>query len=831
MSTIQTLRAFVSQRLAAAVEEIFGLLEATISSYEQEIARQRRLLEDGVEPTDARVNQADVRKSIVRKEEQQEWRTGLGREDPEPPRIKEEQEELWSSQEGEQLQGQEEDDAAARFPCTAVSVKSEDDEEEAQASQLRPTQAEEKSEAEPPACSSAGQMETEADSSHQLLSLNCCESETEDSNDDWKETREPESGSDTLKNESTASRNEPHTRERPFSCTVCDKRFGCKGNLHAHMRSHTGEKPFTCTVCNKSFSAKVNLKTHMRSHTGEKPFSCSVCNKSFSQKKTLVIHLRSHTGERPFSCSFCGKRFSEKGTLKRHTRVHTGEKPYSCSACGRHFSLLSHVKSHKCAHMSKVERLRVAVSERLSAAAEDIFGLFERAVAEFEEERSRSKRENERLRKLLDAVLKPEVRLRRAVLSADVQWDPEPPHIKEEQEHLWSSQEGEHPQGPVPVKSEGDEEERARSSQLHQRQTEGSREAEPPACGSAQPMGTESGGEDRGGSAPSRSLDPDGRQPADDNETPETQSDLNTVKLKQTRMGDDRTSDSSEPETENSDDDWKETRKPQSDLKALTNNGVPEGVKEYSAGKKSPSCSGCGKTFAPKDCAQNHMTSPAGEKPFACSVCVPRSTPSSHLVTCKGTHSGGKAFGCSVCKKQFGYKGDAVRHIRTHTGEKPFSCSVCGKRFTQSTGLGTHMRTHTGEKPFSCSVCPKQFIRSGILARHMRVHTGEKPYNCSVCNTRFSLSQSLLKHMRIHTGEKPFGCSVCDKKFTQKGHLTQHMTLHTGEKSFSCRVCGRKFTRQSRVKKHKCVTVSGSSKLNCGAATETRPNLNFSLSS
>ncbi|XP_029289019.1 zinc finger protein 333-like [Cottoperca gobio] len=336
MSTIQTLRAFVNQRLTAAVEEIFGLLETTISNYEEEIDRQRRLLQDVVK-SDIHINNADVQKLIVRKEEQQEWRPSLAQQDPELLHIKEEQEELWSSQEGEDV---------TKFPCTAVPVKSED-EEKAQSSQLHQRQAEESREAELPACSSAQNMETEIDGSHQLLPLYCCESETEDSNDDWKETREQESGSDTLKNH-----NNSHGHERPFSCTVCDKRFGCKGNLHAHMRSHTGEKPFTCTVCNKSFSAKVNLKTHMRSHTGEKPFSCLICNKSFSQKKTLVIHMRSHTGEKPFGCTFCGKRFSEKGTLKRHIRVHTGEKPYSCSVCGRNFSLLSHVKSHKCAGAS-----------------------------------------------------------------------------------------------------------------------------------------------------------------------------------------------------------------------------------------------------------------------------------------------------------------------------------------------------------------------------------------------------------------------------------------------------------------------------------------------
>ena len=64
--------------------------------------------------------------------------------------------------------------------------------------------------------------------------------------------------------------------------------------------------------------------------------------------------------------------------------------------------------------MSKLQMLNVFVTERLSAAAMEIFGAVEKTVAEYHEEICRSAEENERLRRLLDLVSKPEIKLHRA---------------------------------------------------------------------------------------------------------------------------------------------------------------------------------------------------------------------------------------------------------------------------------------------------------------------------------------------------------------------------------------------------------------------------------
>uniref|UniRef100_UPI003AABF55E uncharacterized protein n=1 Tax=Centroberyx gerrardi TaxID=166262 RepID=UPI003AABF55E len=227
MSRVQQLRASVKQRLTAAVEEIFGLFERTIAEYEEEIDRQRRLLEDVLKP-EIQINKADAPQLLVSEEEippeQQDWSPSLDQEDPEPPHIKEEQEELWTSQEGERLQGPEEADIT-EFPFTPVPVKSEDDEEKPQSSQLHQSQTEENREAEPLASSSTEQMKTEADgedcgvseparnldpashlqSTSDGKTSDSSERETEDRDDDWKETREPQSGLDSLKSKKRRS--------------------------------------------------------------------------------------------------------------------------------------------------------------------------------------------------------------------------------------------------------------------------------------------------------------------------------------------------------------------------------------------------------------------------------------------------------------------------------------------------------------------------------------------------------------------------------------------------------------------------------------------------
>ncbi|XP_041662109.1 zinc finger and SCAN domain-containing protein 21-like [Cheilinus undulatus] len=218
---------------------------------------------EGVIPEEEQQRE-DCPQCLVSKEEQQKRSHNLDKEDSGHPHIKEEQEELWSSQEGEQLQGLEEDDNT-KFPFTAVIVKSEDDEETPQSSQLYERWGEQmETGADGEDCGGAeparsSDPETHLQPETVVKTEDSSEAETEDS-EDWRETREHQSDSNSLEN---INNEQQKTSPKSHSCSECGKTFKTKHNLNTHMRIHTGDKPFSCSVCSKSFNLKGNMTKHM----------------------------------------------------------------------------------------------------------------------------------------------------------------------------------------------------------------------------------------------------------------------------------------------------------------------------------------------------------------------------------------------------------------------------------------------------------------------------------------------------------------------------------------------------------------------------------------
>lgn len=159
-----------------------------------------------------------------------------------------------------------------------------------------------------------------------------------------------------------ASTTKDPSRDKVFTCKICNRSFGYKHVLQNHERTHTGEKPFECPECHKRFTRDHHLKTHMRLHTGEKPYSCSHCDRQFVQVANLRRHLRVHTGERPYTCDICNSRFSDSNQLKAHSIAHTGEKPFSCNRCHARYRRKHLLDSHKCSDSNNSSSTTIATS-------------------------------------------------------------------------------------------------------------------------------------------------------------------------------------------------------------------------------------------------------------------------------------------------------------------------------------------------------------------------------------------------------------------------------------------------------------------------------------
>ncbi|XP_034043814.1 uncharacterized protein LOC117525947 isoform X4 [Thalassophryne amazonica] len=168
--------------------------------------------------------------------------------------------------------------------------------------------------------------------------------------------------------------------------------------------------------------------------------------------------------------------------------------------------------------MSEVQILRALLKQRLPADDEEIFELFERTTAEYEEELCGLKEENERQRKLLDAAfnsddktdiqqllvneteLPPE---QQTLMSHRDREEQELNHIKKEEEELWTCDEQKHLLV-LDINSSiyASNDVKPQSPLCHQPKSEETREAESLGSNSAEQMKTEDDKEDWRGLEP-----------------------------------------------------------------------------------------------------------------------------------------------------------------------------------------------------------------------------------------------------------------------------------------------------------------------------------------
>ncbi|XP_037320906.2 zinc finger protein 62 homolog [Pungitius pungitius] len=373
--------------------------------------------------------------------------------------------------------------------------------------------------------------------------------------------------------------------------------------------------------------------------------------------------------------------------------------------------------------------LKAFVNERLTAAAEEIFLVFERTVTKYEEDASSSKQEIERLRGLLQEFVSthktdfsstckeenpPEQHHCEHEVSVH-QRDPEPRRIKEEPRELWPNRQLEEDQefkdagfSCLPHSSvwgnNGQEETKLPlQPQTQTRDSEEQFQEATKVLHFVSPLA----------SAPS-----------------------SQAPIQKERVQDGRESERPGPQADRSQSSFVASRE-SPDL-SPSNLVVPD----YR-------CYVCDKTFS----SNHHLTNHAFRM-----------------------HSKDADAVCAVCGRALESSASLNVHLHSHKGSK--CCQMCGKQCKTTTALTEHMAGHAGVKLHRCHVCGKECSRKADLKIHTRIHTGEKPFCCSYCDKSFTHSGHLKKHMRSHTGERPHRCDLCGKGFLQSAHLKYHLGTH-----------------------------------------------------
>ncbi|XP_072249361.1 uncharacterized protein [Leuresthes tenuis] len=272
MSKMQSLRVFLNERLTAAAEEIFEAIERTIIEYNEEIFRSK----------DLEISRLRMQLKLLKSEpdadkclEAQLLQHSHRHPPPSP-----------SPPPAQQNHHQSSPAVTAPEPQHCEEGEEEEEEEEDGDSSMDQEHPE------------PSQVKTEQQTNQRHFWTDH-EDHFEALESDMKDFMSSPTGLKTSLHGQTlhfhpylCNSSGDESKDKPYSCSVCEKRFSNCSHLAAHIRTHTGERPYRCEICSKTFVTTSALNRHQTIHTEGKRFVCNFCGKSFKWMESLGRHLR-----------------------------------------------------------------------------------------------------------------------------------------------------------------------------------------------------------------------------------------------------------------------------------------------------------------------------------------------------------------------------------------------------------------------------------------------------------------------------------------------------------------------------------------------------------
>ncbi|MEQ2255214.1 hypothetical protein ILYODFUR_011491, partial [Ilyodon furcidens] len=275
----------------AAVGEISGAANKEERSRLEQNKLHNKTVEAVFNPR-VLMHRLDVQQMLLVKDDApKDQSPGVDLQDPKPFHIKEEQEEVCTSLEVEQLHRRETN--VIRFPVLDSPIKSEDDEESPLFSKLcqpikvdryfpekdggESTRNQDRGDTTNSSGTEVIEDDEEGDDADypgfQLKHLLNTQPEAKVMDNDHEEQMAPETGGNngnkSFGYSELAKIFVSHRSKSSLKCSCDDygETFNGSKPLNSHQKIHTGEKPFCCDICEHRHNQKNYLNEHMRTHT------------------------------------------------------------------------------------------------------------------------------------------------------------------------------------------------------------------------------------------------------------------------------------------------------------------------------------------------------------------------------------------------------------------------------------------------------------------------------------------------------------------------------------------------------------------------------------